>query len=376
MGAEEALEDLLLQLRRDARPVVLDRQHDVAVGALDRRLDGRARGRCGAARSPSGSARAGATRPARRRSRRPRSRRSRSRGRRPPARARRRPRRRRRRGRSTRRGGSRPASARASSSRSATSRRIRRLERSAEAAASRCSPCSVSSSSSRFASTDVSGVRSSCEASATNSRWRSSAASVSVRASSSACSIDSSVVASSATSSSASGRGIVSDGLRVRSISRAASVSSAIGSIARRAVARPASSASAAPPSTPRPRNSFTRLTVDADVGDRGARTGPRTCSTVPSVGPLEAQLARLDLPAVDLLAATRRGCPSRARRRSRRSTCRRASIDADRRVVAGGVGVEVDAASRTAGCRRRRARVRVVRAGPAAGRPPTTPGG
>ena len=72
-----------------------------------------------------------------------------------------------------------PASARASSSRSATSRRIRREERRAEAAASRCSPSRYSSSSSRLASTEVSGVRSSCEASATNSRWRASVASVS-----------------------------------------------------------------------------------------------------------------------------------------------------------------------------------------------------
>ena len=62
----------------------------------------------------------------------------------------------------------------------------------------------------------VSGVRSSCEASATNSRWRTSAASVSARASSSACSIESSVVASSATSSSASGRGMRRAGSRVR----------------------------------------------------------------------------------------------------------------------------------------------------------------
>ena len=125
---------------RDARAVVLDREHDVAVGALDAGLD---RGAgvgvaqrvlhqvqhepvqlvlhaldLEAARAP----------------------RSRSRGRPRPARAR------------TaasvttlerstgRCGGSRPASARASSSRSATRRRIRRLERSAEAAASRCSP--------------------------------------------------------------------------------------------------------------------------------------------------------------------------------------------------------------------------------------------
>jgi hypothetical protein len=113
-----------------------------------------------------------------------------------------------------------------------------------------------------LASTDVSGVRSSCEASATNSRWRTSAASVSVRASSSACNIDSSVSESSATSSSAWGRGMMPAGSRVRAISRAASVSSAIGSIARRAVARPASSASAVPPSTPSPRKSFTRLAV------------------------------------------------------------------------------------------------------------------
>ena len=58
---------------------------------------------------------------------------------------------------------------------------------------SRCSPVSSSSSSSRLASTEVSGVRSSCEASATNSRWRTSALSVSVRAPSRAWSIASSV---------------------------------------------------------------------------------------------------------------------------------------------------------------------------------------
>ena len=99
------------------------------------------------------------------------------------------------------RAASRPASARASSSRSATSRRIRRDERSADAAASRASPSSSISSSSRLASTEVRGVRSSCEASATNSRWRASAASVSPRAWSSAWSMLSSVSASSDTSS-------------------------------------------------------------------------------------------------------------------------------------------------------------------------------
>ena len=156
----------------------------------------------------------------------------------------------------------RPASARASSSRSATSRRIRRDERSAEAAASRCSPVRTSSSSSRFASTEVSGVRSSCDASATNSRWRTRVASVSERAPSSAWSIPSSVRASSATSSSASGCGIRREGSRVRSIVRAVSVSSAIGVIARRAVATPASSASIVPPTTPSPRKKRTRLAV------------------------------------------------------------------------------------------------------------------
>ena len=41
-AAEEALEDLLAQLVRDARPVVLDREHHLAVAALDGRLDRRA----------------------------------------------------------------------------------------------------------------------------------------------------------------------------------------------------------------------------------------------------------------------------------------------------------------------------------------------
>ncbi len=88
--------------------------------------------------------------------------------------------------RSTGRGCSRrPASARASSSRSPTSRRIRCDERSAEPAISAASPLSrgppgrssSSWSSSRLARMLVSGVRSSCEASATNWRWRSSVAS-------------------------------------------------------------------------------------------------------------------------------------------------------------------------------------------------------
>ena len=52
---------------------------------------------------------------------------------------------------------------------------------------------------------------------------------------------------------------------------RAASVSSAIGDIARRAVARPASRASAAPPSTPSARNTRTRATVALTSDSRRA---------------------------------------------------------------------------------------------------------
>ena len=72
----------------------------------------------------------------------------------------------------------------------------------------------------------------------------------------------STVRASSATSSSASGAGRRSVGSRVRSISRAASVSCTIGRIARAAVARPPSSASTVPPSTPSSRITCTRAIV------------------------------------------------------------------------------------------------------------------
>jgi hypothetical protein len=81
----------------------------------------------------------------------------------------------------------------------------------------------------------------------------------------------SSVNASSETSSSDSGWGIFSEGSRVRAIARAASVSRVIGAIARVAVARPASSASAAPPSTPRPRKTRTRFAVGSVSDSRRA---------------------------------------------------------------------------------------------------------
>ena len=106
-------------------------------------------------------------------------------------------------------------------------------------------------SSSRLASTLVSGVRSSCEASATNSRWRSIAASRSARAASSERSISSRVRASSAISSSASGWGMCGTGrgcARSRGRRRSARRSARI---ARLATSSPASSASRVPPSTP-----------------------------------------------------------------------------------------------------------------------------
>ena len=83
---------------------------------------------------------------------------------------------------------------------------------------------SSASSSSRLARMLVSGVRSSCEASATKSRWRSSVASVSSRAAPSSRSMSSSVLARSDTSSLARGLGSVMSGSRVRATSRAARV--------------------------------------------------------------------------------------------------------------------------------------------------------
>ena len=163
---------------------------------------------------------------------------------------------------------SRPASARASSSRSDTSLLMRREERSADAVASASSlrpdSSSDSWSSSRLASVLVSGVRSSCEASATKSRWACIACSRSVRASSSARSIWSSVAASSPTSSSATGRGTRREGSRVAAISRAAPVRAAIGRIARRATTNPATAASTVPTSTPVARKSHMRSIVES----------------------------------------------------------------------------------------------------------------
>ena len=255
-----------------------------------------------------------------------RARRSRSRGRRPRARARRPPRRRPRRGRRARAAAARPASARASSSRSATSRRIRRdgaqrgggglallaVERPPRAARG-------------WPAREVSGVRSSCEASATNSRWRASVASVSARASSSACEhrlqrarqLGDLVLGLRA-------RDRARAGSRVRSISRAASVSSAIGAIARRAVARPASSASAAPPSTPRPRKTLHAVRGRLRRRRAGARTG---CSTrVGEPGPRDRRATRPGSRRRPRVRGARRGRSSGASRRAP-ITRRRSSV-------------------------------------------------
>ena len=115
-----------------------------------------------------------------------------------------------------------------------------------------------------MASTLVNGVRSSCEASATNSRCLRIACSRSSRAESSERSICSSVRASSPTSSSALGSGIRREGSRVAAISRAVAVSETIGRIARSAIARPARLASSVPPSTPAAMNSHSRSIVDS----------------------------------------------------------------------------------------------------------------
>ena len=124
------------------------------------------------------------------------------------------------------------------------------------------SEASRSWSNSRLARMLVSGVRSSCDASATNSRCNCIICSVSDRAASSSRSIWSSVRASSPTSSSRSGSGIRCEGSRVVAIERAVLVSVAIGRMARPAMAMPASAARAVPPRTPSARNSHRRLMV------------------------------------------------------------------------------------------------------------------
>ena len=86
---------------------------------------------------------------------------------------------------------------------------------------------------------------------------------------SSARSMSSSVGASSATSSSASVVGTRRAGSRVRPISRAAAVSSAIGAIARVAIHRPARSARPAPLRTPTSRKKRTRFTVASTSRER-----------------------------------------------------------------------------------------------------------
>ncbi len=110
----------------------------------------------------------------------------------------------------------------------------------------------------------VSGVRSSCEASATKARCFFSAASRSARAASSERSICSSVRASSPTSSSTRGSGMWPEGSPVSAILRAVAVSEEIGRIARRAIARPARLASRVAPRTPAAISTQRRSTVES----------------------------------------------------------------------------------------------------------------
>ena len=110
----------------------------------------------------------------------------------------------------------------------------------------------------------VSGVLSSWEASATNSRCFFIAASRSVRAASRERSICSRVSASSPTSSAALGSGMWREESPVSAILRAVAVSEEIGRIARLAIARPARLASRAPPMTPAAMNSQRRSTVES----------------------------------------------------------------------------------------------------------------
>ena len=170
----------------------------------------------------------------------------RARGRRPAAPPRRRPRARSRRGRPARgASGRRPASARASSSRSATSRRIRRDERSAEPAISRLVALELLleqlevGQDARERRAQL--VRRVGHELALARRARPPSRCALRRA---PPSISSSVRARSAISSSASGFGSSTSGSRVRAIAWAAPVRLAIGAIARRATARPASRAS------------------------------------------------------------------------------------------------------------------------------------
>ena len=115
----------------------------------------------------------------------------------------------------------------------------------------------------------VKGVRSSWEASATNSRCRLMVLSVFVRAASSSRSISSSVRASSATSSSLSGSGIRFEGSRVVAISLAAAVRAEIGRMARLATAIPAIPDRIVPIATPMARKSHS-LPIVASTDDSG----------------------------------------------------------------------------------------------------------
>ena len=177
-AAHEAPEDLVAHLGRDARAVVGDLDHGLVVVALGRSARSSCPRACGGQRSRAGSGRGGGARRGCPRPAGPARGRPRARARPAAARPRRAPPRRPSPGRRRcgRCGGRRRlARAAAGRRRGATSGASIRARSRPRGGRPRPQPGREAWSSSRFACTLVSGVRSSCEASATNSRWRSNA---------------------------------------------------------------------------------------------------------------------------------------------------------------------------------------------------------
>ena len=179
--------------------------------------------------------------------------------------------------------GTRPTSARASSRRSATRRRMRCEERSAERAASRVGRRRATRRAARGSPGRRQRGAQLVEASATNCALagraspRSRAGVVERGAFPPACArARRSRRRPSARAAARSGRACGRSPRRVR-------VSSAIGAIARRAIARPASSASALPPRTPNVRAAARARRSCAGGGGPGGRTGGAGCGTAPS---------------------------------------------------------------------------------------------
>ena len=133
-----------------------------------------------------------------------------------------------------------------------------------------------------------------------NWRWRSSIASVSCATSSSPRSIPPACGRARPTSSSASGCGHLQRRVAGARDLAGRAVSSAIGRMARRATNRPASSASAPPPSTPRASRSHTRETV------RSTEDSGRAYAMIALLAREQLRRPRLDPEAADVLGLPR----------------------------------------------------------------------